>query len=36
VREFLSTHELPETVVFVVFDAENLHLYERELHAPTA
>jgi len=31
VRAFLTEHPVPETVVFVVFDAENYHLYEQEL-----
>ncbi|WP_338152721.1 O-acetyl-ADP-ribose deacetylase [Rufibacter ruber] len=29
---FLGEHELPEQVTFVVFDAENLRLYEQLLH----
>ncbi|AYA37299.1 O-acetyl-ADP-ribose deacetylase [Hymenobacter oligotrophus] len=33
VRDYLLHHELPEIVVFVLFDEENLHLYERELAA---
>lgn len=31
VRDFLAEHELPATVVFVVFDGENRWLYEQEL-----
>nr|WP_311136770.1 macro domain-containing protein [Hymenobacter cellulosilyticus] len=31
VREFLESHELPNTVVFVTFDDESTRLYEQEL-----
>ncbi|MCB2409651.1 O-acetyl-ADP-ribose deacetylase [Hymenobacter lucidus] len=31
VRQFLESHQLPETVVFVVFDEESRQLYEQEL-----
>ncbi|WP_181304373.1 O-acetyl-ADP-ribose deacetylase [Rufibacter sp. XAAS-G3-1] len=31
VRAFLAQHQLPAQVIFVVFDAENLRLYEEQL-----
>ncbi|WP_207432617.1 O-acetyl-ADP-ribose deacetylase [Sabulibacter ruber] len=31
VREFLESNELPEQVLFVAFDDENLNLYKQEL-----
>ena len=31
VREFLATHELPSTVVFVPYDGESRWIYEQEL-----
>jgi O-acetyl-ADP-ribose deacetylase (regulator of RNase III) len=31
VRQWLATHELPQTVTFVAFDEESRKLYEREL-----